>query len=170
VQQDRFDKKPASAADWSFRGKIAIRMVRNGVSDNTNLQILWRQKNQQSDVHLLGPFGQSVAHFFATDESIQYEIPAGSGLATAGNITEVERSLGWKLPLKEMKFWVRGLPVPELPHRIDFDDQGLPESLEQSSWKIDYRRFDNGSPTKTIFSRDSVRISLVIKEWRMNDG
>ena len=85
------------------------------------------------------------------------------------SLSSVEDSLGWKIPVREMSFWVRGLPVPELVYEIAYDDQGLPDWLEQSGWRVEYQKYKQRRPVRAIFFRDSIHILLVVKEWHLDE-
>ena len=151
---------------------------------NGNLQIQWQQRNDEFDIHLFGPLGQAAAHVYGSGDALQVDIADQSRDVKTGEIdlvedslnqaedslNLVEDSLGWEIPVKEMSFWVRGLPVPGLVHEIAYDDQGLPDWLVQSGWRVEYRKYKQQRPVRMVFTRDSIHILLVVKEWRVNDS
>jgi outer membrane lipoprotein LolB len=155
-----------AALDWTLRGKMSL----NSDQGRAKLQIHWQQQGDEFDIHLLGPLGQAAAHVYGSGDSIQVDMAGQSREYGAGEIAVIEDSVGWEVPVSEMSYWVRGLPVPELVHQISYDDQGLPEWLLQSGWRVDYQKYKQQAPVRTVFSRDSVRILLVVKEWRLNDS
>lgn len=151
-----------TSVDWALRGKMAFRSDRG----NASLQIHWQQHSDTYDIRLLGPLGQTVAHVYGRGDALQIDTADQSREVTTGEIDVIEETLGWQIPIKEMSFWVRGLPVPGLTHEIAYDNQGLPEWLIQSGWRVDYKKYKRRKPVRTTFSRDSVKILLVVKEWR----
>jgi outer membrane lipoprotein LolB len=156
---------PGAAMDWTLRGKMALRSDQG----HANMQIHWQQRGDEFDIHISGPLGQSAAHVFGSSESLQIDAAGQSRKYKANEIELVKDSLGWEIPVKEMSFWVRGLPVPDLYHEISYDNRGLPYLLLQSGWQVEYKKFKRQAPVRTIFTRGPTRILLVIKEWRLND-
>ncbi|MDK1023207.1 MAG: lipoprotein insertase outer membrane protein LolB [Gammaproteobacteria bacterium] len=155
----------STSMDWALHGKMALRSDRG----NANMQIHWQQHSDAYDIHLLGPLGQVAAHVYGRGDALQIDIAGQSREENAGEIDVIEDALGWDIPIKEMSFWVRGLPVPGLVHEIAYDNQGLSEWLVQSGWRVEYQKYKRRKPVRTTFSRDSVKILLVVKEWRLND-
>lgn len=158
--------------DWTMRGKMALKSDQG----NASLQIHWQQHSDEFDIHLFGPLGQAAAHVYGSGDALQLDSAGQSREFESGeiNLVEdslnlVEDSLGWKIPVKEMSFWVRGLPVPELVYEIAYDDQGLPDWLEQSGWRVEYQKYKQRKPVRTIFFRDSIQILLVVKEWHVDE-
>jgi outer membrane lipoprotein LolB len=155
-----------TAKSWTFRGKMALR----GDQGKANLQIHWQQRSDEFDIHLMGPLGQAAAHLYGSGDALQIDIADQSRAAGTDELALVEESLGWEIPVKEMSFWVRGIAVPGLVHEIAYDDQGLPDWLEQSGWRVEYKKHKQQRPFRTIFSRESVQILLVVKEWQVNES
>jgi len=159
------DLGPGTAMDWALQGKMALRSDQG----SANLKINWQQQGDRFDIHLIGPLGQAVAHVYGNSDALQVDTADQSKQLKTGEFEALRGSLGWEIPVKEMSFWVRGHPVPELVHEIAYDQQGLPEWLLQSGWRVEYQKFRQQQPVRTIFTRDSVRILLVVKEWRLNE-
>ncbi len=157
---------PETAVDWSLRGKLALRSDQG----NANLQIRWQQRGDKFDIHLAGPFGQAAAHVFGSAENLQVDMAGQSRQYKTGEIDPLKESLGWEIPVKEMSFWVMGLPVPERANEISYNNRGLPEWLLQSGWRVEYQKYRLQAPVRMIFTRGPIHLLLVVKEWRLNDS
>jgi outer membrane lipoprotein LolB len=55
--------------------------------------------------------------------------------------------------------------------RITFRDDGLPASIEQSGWKVEYLDYDESRdpplPGKVFASQGSYKVRLAIREWAL---
>ncbi len=162
----RSDRSLNISRTWAFEGKMAIRSEQG----NAHFQIHWQQQADDYDIHLLGPFGQSVAHIHGQGDALILDVPRQSKRVNRPDIEAVKESLGWDLPVKEMSFWVTGLPAPDLAREIAYDKQGLAARLEQSGWRVEYQQFKQQIPVRTTFTKDSVEILLVIKAWHFDDA
>ena len=82
----------------------------------------------------------------------------------------MQQQTGTRLPVKNLFYWVRGLPAPgpvQLTHR---DSNGHLTELIQSGYKISYSNYTTVNqidlPGKIQLQGHDVMIKLVIKRWR----
>jgi outer membrane lipoprotein LolB len=70
-----------------------------------------------------------------------------------------------------LRYWVRGLPVPDTEATRVLDESGQLSRLEQSGWVINYQRYQlvEGAavPSKLQLARDDISVRLVINEWQL---
>jgi outer membrane lipoprotein LolB len=82
----------------------------------------------------------------------------------------LEEQLGWKLPVSNLAWWVRGLPAPDSKSRLTLDGDSRLASLEQDGWKVDYTTYtqQNGFwlPERIKLSGTDLDVTLVIKIWQ----
>ena len=82
----------------------------------------------------------------------------------------LERELGWHVPIAQLVAWARGMRAPGAA-RITFRGDGLPASIEQSGWKVDYLDYDQNQspplPSKVFASKGSYKVRLAIQTWTM---
>jgi len=80
------------------------------------------------------------------------------------------QTIGWRLPVAGLKYWVRGLAVPGVYASERRDLQGRLLALGQSGWAVSYVRYHSiegvGWPAKLRLARDDVTLRLVIDEWQ----
>ncbi|MCP5162829.1 MAG: outer membrane lipoprotein LolB [Hahellaceae bacterium] len=76
----------------------------------------------------------------------------------------------WRLPIKSLPFWVKGLPSPDSPADFTLDSANRLATLSQANWTIryqDYTVIDNLSlPSKLVITQGSNKITLIIKSWQ----
>jgi outer membrane lipoprotein LolB len=157
--------KAGSSDAWLLRGKLGVKSEIGGGS----LQIVWRQSPAGLDIRLMGPLGKAVAHIHGTTEKYRVDIPGQESFPLDTHAQEVEKALGWELPVLEMIYWVRGRPAPGIPHHTATGKTGMINRLEQSGWLVDYQKHVQGVPVRITFAKSSTEIKLVVKQWQHLD-
>ncbi len=82
----------------------------------------------------------------------------------------MEREMGWYLPIRDMFYWVRGIPAPGKA-ATTFDQYGHLRTLRQKGWIIDYDRYQVENeidlPRLITMQRGNIHVRLVIKGWKL---
>ncbi|GAP66699.1 outer membrane lipoprotein LolB [Mizugakiibacter sediminis] len=80
------------------------------------------------------------------------------------------RELGWHVPLAELAAWVRGLRA-QGPAELAFGADGLPSTLEQDGWRVEYRDWYTDRqpplPQKVFAERAPYRVRVAIERWQL---
>jgi len=85
----------------------------------------------------------------------------------------LEQSLGVRLPVKKMSYWVRGLPEPGSTPGLQTDAHGRLTRLEQNGWVIVYPTYAPTSqlnldlPERIVARRPDLSVKLVIEQWKL---
>ena len=153
----------AERSDWAFTGRLAINQ--GGYGGNARIQ--WRQDGELSDVQLSAPITrqswrlrQSAGQ--ATLEGIDGGIRTGPDAEAL--LLEVT---GWSVPLASMRAWVRGARGSGAA-QLSFDPQGLPATIIQHGWTVEYRGWLPGTPAlpqKVFARRGGASVRLIVEEW-----
>lgn len=151
--------------EWGLRARFAASDGRHGGSGSLD----WRQHGQMFRFTLRAPI---------TGKSVQLEGgPNGAVLTGAGreplaghNAGEVlNAEFGWSVPVADLAWWVRGLRAPGAPAILTFGANGLPATLDQDGWHVDYRDWyaerSPPLPRKVYASRDPYTVRLSIERW-----
>ena len=83
---------------------------------------------------------------------------------------ELERRIGFPLPLQALRYWVRGVPQPGVAadEVLDEAHQRL-KRLVQDGWEIDYAAWLESAagslPRRLAVRRDDTRVRLVVDHW-----
>jgi len=84
-------------------------------------------------------------------------------------LTQLHDRLGFALPLDNLRFWLLGIPDPNLPFAIARNDQDRARQVTQAGWSIVYDRYmpvaGDLLPARLTLSRDDVRVRIVIDHW-----
>lgn len=154
-----------SDASYSLGGRAAVSAQGQGF----NASLRWIQDGPRSTVSLDGPLGVGGAVIETDGRDISLVTPRERVEGDAARIAMEER-LGFTLPLAELRYWVRGVPAPDMEaaESLDPDSQTL-TALDQNGWHIDYLEYtatDSGRlPRRLTAIRDGTRVKLVIDRW-----
>lgn len=157
-------REAALAAEpaWSVSGRIAVSAGRDGGSG----RIDWNQDGADFDIRLSAPVSrQSWRLLRAAGQTRLEGLPDGPREARDAEAL-LWRETGWRIPIDALAAWVRGARAAG-PARIEFRPDGLPASLTQSGWQVEYRDFDPEGRPRRIFARTKdASVRLVIDGWR----
>ncbi|MGH8115742.1 MAG: lipoprotein insertase outer membrane protein LolB [Rhodanobacteraceae bacterium] len=155
--------------DWGLDGRFAASDGRNGGSGSLS----WHQRGQSFKFILRAPItGRSVELDGGPDGAILIGA-AREPLAgrTAGDVLSAE--FGWDVPVADLRWWVRGLRAPGRPAVLTFGANGLPATLDQDGWHVDYREWyaerTPPLPRKVYASRDPYTVRVLIEKWSPGD-
>ncbi len=151
---------------WQINGKIGIRAPQDSGSGT----LFWLQRQDYFDIRLSGPLGRGATRLTGRPDAVTLEV-AGQGRFEADSPEAlVETQLGWRLPVSNLLWWIRGLPAPDSRSRIALDGNGRLASLEQDGWQVEYLNYrDEGGyalPSRIKLAGRDLRITLVVKDWQ----
>ncbi len=154
--------------DWTLDGRFAASDGRHGGSGSLS----WRQKGQRYRFTLRAPI---------TGKSVQLDGgPDGAILSGVGKQPLAGRSagevlgeeFGWDVPVTDLAWWVRGLRAPGRAAILTFGANGLPATLDQDGWHVDYLGWyaerNPPLPRKVYASRDPYTVRVLIENWDMS--
>lgn len=160
-------QKLSSLQTWDLKGMIAIREAHDAVS--ANLQ--WQQKYRNYHIALFGPMGTNS--YELTGQPGKVELAAANGKHTNANSPEelLAQQAGWRLPVSNLYYWIRGLPVPDLPAQKQLDAYNHLIQLNQQGWNIHYLRYTSVNnidlPSKIFLNNPDLNVKIVISQWQV---
>ncbi len=151
---------------WNIKGRIAFRAG----EDAWHAKLYWKQDGARFEMRLLAPLGQGGIDIRGDGHRVLVSLPRGKTLVTEDPEALLRAELGWELPLKELRYWIRGLPAPHLPYRKRLDGEGRLHELFQDGWHVVYARYTQRDglplPAKITLERGEMVARLVIETWR----
>ena len=160
-------RSAAEFTDWQLHGRIAL----NRGDQGWHASLLWQEQADGYQLKLSGPLGQGGFQLAGDAHGVVLVDAEGhSSFARDGDALLLQAT-GWHLPVVGMRYWVRGLPVPDIEAIPVYDESGHLSRLEQSGWVINYQKYQlvEGAavPSKMQLARDDVSVRLVIKQWQL---
>ena len=154
---------------FHLEGRLAAALGQEGFSANLS----WSQAGARSELDLRAPLGFGTAHVLRDRGDMRLATSRGESLAGAAADEALADRLGFEAPLDSLRYWVLGVPDPSRPGVEQAGEGGLPASLEQSGWRIEYPEYraagGDGAgllmPRRLTLTREGVRLRLVIDKW-----
>lgn len=154
--------------NWELKGRLAIDAIKEAWTGTLH----WVQKGDVFDILWFFPFGQGSVELQGNHELVTLRLPKEE-LMTATSAEDLLRiRLGWSLPVSGLRYWLLGLPAPELPTiSLFLDPWGRLQRLSQGGWQIrylDYKSINNYElPGKVFLNNPKLRLRLVIDQWKL---
>jgi outer membrane lipoprotein LolB len=162
------ERSRAAALDvFQVNGRVAVKYDGQGFSGNFR----WQHSATTDNVLLLSPLGQGVAQLMQDASGVVLTTAEQREYRAQDPADLTEQVLGWRLPLNNLRYWVRGVAVPNGGgSTVQGEDQRLAQ-LSQDGWRIDYlsyRAVDGiGLPAKLRLQSGDLEIKLLLDEWTL---
>lgn len=165
----------SNASSWTLQGRLNIRQANN----SNTVSINWQQMLQNFEINLSGALGIGATMISGNQDSISLqqgnEIPI-----EAANLGELSRDyLGYEFPAEALQYWVRGIPSPNNPATMEFNENQLLESLNQTdaqgnNWLLEYDRYQESGglslPGRIRMSHPDYLLTFIIQSWQIQVG
>ncbi len=159
---------------WELRGRLAVRADERG----GQASLTWKRDGAQHSIRLNGPLGRGVVRVTQDEAGAQLQDAEQRVFHAASAEELLYRYTGWRLPLANLNYWVRGVPVPDLPATRELDDTGRLKTLRQQGWEVRYQeyvRFEGyelpnrfiltHAPDQATMELPAMEVRLVIDRW-----
>lgn len=151
---------------WNLKGRLAI----DAIEEAWTGTLRWAQKGDWFEILWAAPLGQGSVELRGNQERVILYLPKEKPLIAASAEKLLQRRLGWSLPMSGLRYWLRGLPTPQLPvANLALDRRGRLLRLSQGGWQIRYLDYTRVSgyalPRKVFLDNPKLRLRLVIDRW-----
>ncbi len=155
---------------WKAEGKIALTFGEERQSASFD----WEQYKNTFVLHIYGPFGQGSTWIRRTDHSISLENAELGNYRAPTPEALMQDLVGWQVPISQLQYWIKGMPAPGSPSRVEPSEEGRIGLLEQSGWQVRYARYTTvlpwHLPQKLIIEKEAMRMIVVVKHWQPKRG
>jgi outer membrane lipoprotein LolB len=149
---------------FALDGRVSVQHDSESFSGSLH----WVADAMQDELLFTDPLGQGIASLVRSSAGVVLT-PAGKAPVQAETADELtEKTLGFRLPLAGLRYWVQGHPDPGRPFERHTGNNDGSTQLRQDGWKIDYLQYRENRPRKIYVTRDGLEIRLVIDEWQAN--
>ena len=167
--QTRREQVLRTRQDWSLVGRIAVSNRGKGGSG----RIEWSQDAARYEVALSAPVTRQGWRLSGDASHAVLEGLEGGTRSGPDARALLLQATGWDIPVTALSEWIRGARSQALgPARITYGSDGLPWSIEQGGWLIEYRWPEAGAvpgdlplPSRVDASRGEATVKLLVDEW-----
>lgn len=153
--------------EWSLDGRFAASDGQHGGSGG----LAWQQRGRQFRLTLRAPITGKTAQLSGGPEGAVLSGVGKQPLAGRDASEVLNAEFGWDVPVSDLAWWVRGLRAPGRPAVLTFGTDGLPATLDQDGWHVEYRDWyverTPPLPRKVYASRDPYTVRVMIEQWNV---
>lgn len=170
VPADQRDEYLLGLQRWGLQGR-ALLSTEEQVG---RVSVHWRQDDPDYDVYLRAPFGAGSVRLRGGVGGVSLEGPRGETRTATDAQQLLAEYFPYPLPVESLQYWLRGLPEPGIPARVERGEDGLPQQLHQQGWRVEYRDYEQvqgvALPSKLfLYGPEEVQLRLAITEWELGD-
>jgi outer membrane lipoprotein LolB len=151
----------AHARTWQLDGRAAAALGQQGWQASLD----WRQSGDSSELHLAGPLGIGALVLDMSPDGLALNGAAPSPAVAA----QLEARLGFELPLENLRYWLLGIPNPDVPFELTRNALDRAQHLSQAGWSIDYDQYrpqgGDQLPARIVLRRADARVRIAVDRW-----
>lgn len=145
---------------WRLEGRLAVSDGRDSGSGS----VTWEQDGAYYTIQLRAPVSGQSWRLSGDDALCTLEGLRPYPLTADSPERLLERELGWHLPVAPLRDWLQGRPMhADTP--VERDAEGRITGFAEAGWRIDYRDFRDGRPTRIGARKPPYQVRLAIKSW-----
>lgn len=153
---------------WKLKGRLAIDAIKEVWTGTLH----WAQNGDEFEILWFFPFGQGSVKLQGNPERVTLWLPKKAPMTATSAEDLLKINLGWSLPVSGLRYWLLGLPAPELPVlNLSLDSWGRVLRLSQGGWQIQYLDYQSINhyelPGKIFLNNPKLRLRLVIDQWNL---
>jgi outer membrane lipoprotein LolB len=151
---------------YALAGKVAV--AANGQGFSAALR--YEQQPRRADLALDGPLGIGGMRIALEENRLGVTNSRGEALDGEAARAEIERRLGFALPLDELRWWLLGLPAPGQSDVDAAPDSGEIRGFVQNGWHVAINTrapaLGFSLPQRLTAERGGARLKLFVERWR----
>jgi outer membrane lipoprotein LolB len=151
---------------YSLNGRVAV--AANGQGFSASLR--YEQMPRSSNLALDGPLGIGGLRVVLEGEELQIATSRGEKLDGEAARAELERRLGFALPLAELRWWLLGIPAPGETAVNQDAGTGEIHDFMQAGWRVSINSRAAGLgfslPQRLTAEREGARLKLLVERWQ----
>lgn len=150
---------------YGLTGRVAVAAQGQGFSAS----LRYHQDPQGSNLALDGPLGIGGLRVDIAGDEIAIATSRGEKLDGQAARDELERRLGFQLPLAELRWWLLGIPAPG-EHTLNQGGSGEIRDFTQNGWRVSINARAAGLgfalPQRLTAEREGARLKLLVENWQ----
>ncbi len=167
--RDDLRTRVAALEGWTVNGRAAIQSD----GESASLSLRWREERPDHYVlDLSGPFGAGAIRISGGSDHAVLEDGRGEAVVAARPEALLEAHTGRHLPVSALRYWMVGLPAPQLSLESEaLDARGRPERLLQDGWEVRYYAWDEVEgvhlPRRVDLQKGAQRVRVAFSGWEI---
>ncbi|PCH83569.1 MAG: outer membrane lipoprotein LolB [Piscirickettsiaceae bacterium] len=155
--------KVSELKEWGILGRVSIKQPHQAWLAS----IEWAHNKKLDEVVISSSLSGTLASIRYSDHRIV--VKTSEGTRQLKNVEEMQQVIGFNPPVPYLKYWVRGLPVPNVGLIKDGGSIKEGRTFKQEGWLVKLHRYqlvgDVWLPHKISVVGDELNIKLAIEHW-----
>ena len=153
---------------WQLTGRIGV----SATGRSYHAALFWQQWDRRYTLRLVGPLGQGALLLDGDAQRVVLRTGRGERVVAEDAGALLARYVGVAVPVTSLRYWVRGLPAPDVPHRRVLDAQGRLHRLVQNGWTMDYLvyhapgRERPAMPARIHLTQGAWQVRVFAADWQ----
>ena len=167
----RSSQPAAAITAWQLNGRVSLTRGEEG----WHAGLYWQEQADTFYLKVSGPLGQGGFQLNGDARSIVLVDADGQTFVAQDVDALLVQVTGWQLPVRGLRYWIRGLPEPAAARaQVTRDEAGQLLRLEQSGWTVNYQRYqlvgDVLLPAKLQLLHADIAVRIVVDQWELGDA
>lgn len=153
---------------WVINGKVAVQTAQDSGSVNVD----WVQNRQKYTISIVGALGSNRLKLAGEPNQVTLITSDGKQYQAQNPEQLLAERWGYRLPISSLRYWIRGLPVPNVTYSNQLDSYNRLHELTQQGWQIQYLNYTKVGhldlPSKITVTSSSLKAKLIIYSWNFS--
>lgn len=155
-------------------GRLSVRYQQDGQPQSLQGKFHWQQQNDQTDITLYSPLGQTMATIVITPGLAMMVRSDGEKRQAADVSALTMQVLGWPLPVEGLRYWLQGF-MPSGDGALQRASPANIDRFRSDGWQVRYVSWQRNArieyPKRVDLERPTaeagdIAIRLVIDDWK----
>ncbi len=156
----------ANIQQFSLKGRFGVTTS----PKNFSARLAWQHTQEKDNIDIYSPIGGKVANIVKTSEQVTLTDNGKKTIEAKDAETLTEKTLGFRLPLSGLSYWVLGKPSETgLVNAVTWDEFGRINRLQQNGWDIQYKNYTETAgyylPKKVTLKNEKMTLKFIIEKW-----
>lgn len=152
---------------WQLSGRISV----TDGTENWHARMNWAQFPRGYEIRLRGPLGRGELRLIGAPEGVMLDAGRDRLEYAADPETLLYAHTGTHMPVEALRWWIRGIPVPQRDGRTQLDPYGRLARLIDAGWDVEYKDYVQVAgldlPRRLFIHKGDIEVRVVVDEWRL---
>jgi len=153
---------------WSIRGRTAIQSKNNSAT----FLLHWDQFDAGYELRFISGLGHGTYLLKGSAAGVVMRTPKNKVFTSDTPEKLIREKLGWDVYLAGLKYWMRGIPEPNVKYsQLLLDEKGRLKDMKQSGFSVSVLRYTDkrniSLPEKLFIRSSDIQLRLVIQNWEI---
>ena len=148
---------------YALTGRVAVAANGQGFSGTLRHQ----QAGDHADLSIDGPMGLGGLRLVVDGDSVSVATSKGDKLDGNAAREELERRLGFEMPIAQLRWWLLGIAAPGESTTDDLN--GVTTAIRQDGWNVSIQSrapaLGFALPQRLTIEREGARMKLLVDRW-----